>query len=65
MVHLGFEIQKSLLCSLHRVGRTFIKFYDPVDRLNETPEYSRNINFPTPEGRHRLAVDGRSVLQVE
>ena len=40
----GFEIQKTLLCGLQRVGRTFIKFYDPVDRMTETPKYSRNIN---------------------
>jgi hypothetical protein len=38
-VLLGFEVQKTLLSGLQRVGRAFIKFYDPVDMMTETPKY--------------------------
>ena len=61
----GIEIREALPCGFQGVGGAFVELDDTVYRTRQGPEYTRHIEHAAPERRHRLAVDGGPVLQVQ
>src|SRR5262249_37530884 len=61
----GPEIDPTSPSGIESVGGTFVELDDPVDRVRQGLEDPKDVDLPSPGCRHRLAVEGRSILPVQ